>query len=564
MKSSLMGMIGVSERVFCNTVVMRQRYRKHQKMPHSHSGGVPLAGTYQTRISEYEGRDAERAAGDAALAAYAELYGLVGRKLFADVAAGRSPASLKSVYLQRYGIPARMFNAVRVSLEGKMSSVRETMVLRRDSLQRQIARAEREITKAVSRGLWAQVHQKRRRLANLKSRLAGLEADIAAGRVRLCFGSKRLWRKQRNLEANGYASHQEWLRDWRDARSDEFFVLGSRDETAGCQLCVATVADDGTLTLRLRMPNCLAGRHDKHLVIEGVWFAYGHEQVLAALQGNAAHAAYRREHGEKTARSTILGQAISYRFKRDGKGWRVFVTTNMMGVPVVTDQRRGAIGVDLNADHLAVAETDASGNCVNAWRTPLVTYGESQRKAEALIGDAVASVVRYAREVSKPVVIEKLDFRQKKAILEGQSRKYSRMLSSFSYGKVKAYFISRGYREGVEVHQVNPAYSSVIGRVKFMERYGLSVHQAAALVLARRSLGFSERIPRRWACPVGNGAHAAFALPARKRVKHVWTYWGAISGQLRPALAAHHRLGKRRRLPNPVQAVARGETRGVA
>ena len=40
-------------------------------------------------------------------------------------------------------------------------------------------------------------------------------------------------------------------------------------------------------------------------------------------------------------------------------------------------KRLGAIGVDLNADHLAVAETDASGNCVNAWRTPLVTYGQS-------------------------------------------------------------------------------------------------------------------------------------------------------------------------------------------
>ena len=220
--------------------------------------------------------------------------------------------------------------------------------------------------------------------------------------------------------------------------------------------------------------------------------------------------------------------------------------------------------MDLNADHLAVAETDASGNCVNAWRTRLVTYGESQRKAEALIGDAVASVVRYAREVGKPIVIEKLDFRQKKAVLEGQPRKYSRMLSSFSYGKVKAYFISRGYRHGVEVHQVNLAFSSVIGRVKFMERYGFSVHQAAALVLARRSLGCSERVPRRWVCPVGNGVHVAFTVPARKRVKHVWAYWGAISGQLRPALAAQHRLGKRRRRPNPVQAVVRAEARGVA
>ena len=278
-------------------------------------------GTYQTRIPE--SRDADRAAGDAALATYAELYGRVGRKLFAEVAAGRSTTSLKSAYLKRYGIPARMFNAVRVSLDGKISSVRETMALRRESLQRRIARAEEQIADAAGHGRLDQVHHKKRRLANLRHRLSALEADIAAGRVRLCFGSKRLWRKQRKLEANGYASHQEWLRDWRDARSDEFFVLGSRDETAGCQLCVATVADDGTLTLRLRLPDCLAGEHDKYLVIEGVWFAYGHEQVLAALQSNADYAAYRREHGEKAARATELGQAISYRFKRDDKGWRV-------------------------------------------------------------------------------------------------------------------------------------------------------------------------------------------------------------------------------------------------
>ena len=62
----------------------------------------------------------------------------------------------------------------------------------------------------------------------------------------------------------------------------------------------------------------------------------------------------------------------------------------------------------------------ASGNYLNAWRVPLVTYGKNTNQAEALIGDAVASVVEYAREVGKPIVIEKLDFRQKKAALEGQ------------------------------------------------------------------------------------------------------------------------------------------------
>ena len=345
--------------------------------------------------------------------------------------------------------------------------------MQQDSLQRRIDRAQWQVPDAAERGLWDQVHQKKRRLANLRHRLVGLEADIAEGRVRLCFGSKKLRRKQQHyLEQNGYASHAEWLQDWQDARSNEFFVLGSRDETSGCQLCVASIADDGSLTLRLRLRDCLAEQHGKYLVIEGVRFAYGHEQVLAGLQSYAEYAAHRREHGDKAARATSLGQAISYRFKRDGKRWRVFVSTQMMDVPVVTDRRRGAIGVDLNADHLAVADTDASGNYLKAWQVPLVTYGKSQHQAEALIGDAVAGVVEYAREVGKPIVIEKLDFRQKKAALEGQARKYSRMLSSFSYGKIKAYFISRGYRQGVEVKQVNPAFSSIVGRVKFMERYG--------------------------------------------------------------------------------------------
>ncbi len=521
-----------------------------------------LPATYQTRVCHFAGMDPSD--GEDLLSTFAHLYGRIERRLFADVGAGRSSVAPKGEYLRRYRIPARMFNGVRVSLEGKVASVREQQQLQVDSLKRRIWRAQGQIAGAAEHGRRDQAHQKRRRLATLQSRLEKLEGDIAAGRVRLCFGSKRLWRKQYSLEANGYASHAEWLKEWQSARSDEFFVLGSRDETAGCQLCVATVADDGSLTLRLRLPDALAEEQGKYLIIPGVRFRYGHDQVLAALESNAEYSDFRRRYGEKAARSSGLGQAISYRFKRDGKGWRLFVTTRMMEVPVVTDRKHGAIGVDLNADHLAVCGTDASGNYVQAFSVPLVTHGKSHHQAQAIIGDAVAKVVDYAREVGKPIVMEKLDFRQKKAALEGESPRYSRMLSGFSYGKVRACFISRGHRQGVEVYQVNPAFSSIIGRVKFMERYGLSVHQAAALVLARRFLGCSERVPRRWVAPVGNGVQFAFSVPARNRVKHVWTCWGAVLGQLRPVLAAQHRLGKQRRPPNPVQAVPSGVTPGVA
>ena len=54
---------------------------------------------------------------------------------------------------------------------------------------------------------------------------------------------------------------------------------------------MATIGDNGTLTLRLRLPDCLAEEYGKYVVIAGVRFAYGHEQVLAALASNAEYVA---------------------------------------------------------------------------------------------------------------------------------------------------------------------------------------------------------------------------------------------------------------------------------
>ena len=193
-----------------------------------------MQATYQTRMS----------CDDAALSAYAALYGRVQRDLFAEVSSGRSAASrsaasMKNSCVREYGIPARMFNAVRVSLEGKVSGARESQLLHTETLKGLVRRAGRELAGAGKKGDRHRVHQKMRRLDNLRSRLARVEADMAAGLVRLCFGGRKLWRGQYNLEANGYGSHEEWLAGWRAARDGEFFVLGSRDESGGCQLCVA-------------------------------------------------------------------------------------------------------------------------------------------------------------------------------------------------------------------------------------------------------------------------------------------------------------------------------------
>lgn len=50
-------------------------------------------------------------------------------------------------------------------------------------------------------------------------------------------------------------------------------------------------------------------------------------------------------------------------------------------------------------------------------------------------------------------------------------------------------------RAGVRHVRVNPAYTSLIRRVKFARPYGLSTHAAASLSIGRRAMGLSERPP---------------------------------------------------------------------
>ncbi|WP_026195577.1 hypothetical protein [Verrucomicrobium sp. 3C] len=149
-----------------------------------------------------------------------------------------------------------------------------------------------------------------------------MTSDRESGQVRLCFGSRRLFRKQFALEENGSASHADWKKDWQAERGSQFLVLGSKDEAAGNQSCLAMVGPDGSLRLRLRLPDGLSGP-SRHLVLEGVRFAYGQEAILQAL--SASRIVTRQTKTGKLVRKRE-GSAVSYRFVRDRKGWRVFAS----------------------------------------------------------------------------------------------------------------------------------------------------------------------------------------------------------------------------------------------
>ncbi|MBS3933841.1 MAG: IS200/IS605 family accessory protein TnpB-related protein [Truepera sp.] len=484
--------------------------------------------TYQTRINV----TAEQ---EALLSEYATIFGKAERTLFARLQAGEEINALKRDFQQCFGITARQFNAINAQLSGRVRSIKEMQLALVETLTERIEEAEKELAKITKPAV---LHQKKRRLARLQYHLAQLKEDTEAGRVRLCFGSKKLFRAQFRLKENGYkaspdhSSHAEWLKDWQQARANQFLVLGSKDETAGCQGCVATVAEDGGITLKLRLPNSLLA---KHTVIEGLSFAYGQPEMVAAI-------------GRNLSADQADWQPISYRFMRDEKGWRVFVTVSLPRVKLNSDYRLGVIGIDLNADSLAVTETDRCGNPLTSFAVPCVTYGKSASQRKAVIGEAVKQIIAFAKAKGKPLVVERLDFEKKKAALEQESPRYARMLSSLAYRQLQAIIRARAFDAGIQVFEVNPAFTSVIGRYKFQHRYGLSAHTAAALVIGRRSLGLRESLPSQ--------LQGTLPLSARKRGRHVWSRWAALSKTI-AAHAAHGRSGQSRSSPSPGLGKAR-------
>jgi len=70
-----------------------------------------------------------------------------------------------------------------------------------------------------------------------------------------------------------------------------------------------------------------------------------------------------------------------------------------------------------------------------------------------------------------------------------------RIRHNFSYRSLLDKVKLLAQRKGIQVIEVDPAYTSVIGLLKYAPQYMISKDEAAAYVIARRGLGLKEQIP---------------------------------------------------------------------
>ena len=323
------------------------------------------------------------------------------------------------------------------------------------------------------------LNSKIERLIRLKKRLVSLQGQE---RLHICFGQKKLFKAQYHLTENGYDSHQEWLEDWRKARGGNFTSIGKGSADGNNLMTSIHYLGDNQFSVTIKIPYCYKSIYGEKITLPFELNGTRKHDLLYALEAN----------------KPVTVQIFRREEKNDQ--WYIHLSTYVRCVPTRSSKTNGCLGIDLNANSIDLVYVKPDGNLhsvdgkytMASWAIPTGTKGQVNAK----LRDIIVEIVRMAEEYQCPIAVEDLDFSKKKATMRHQSKRYNRMLSGFIYDKFRACLMARAEKYGIGVIFKNPFATSVIGMIKYMPRYGLNSATAAAMVIARRALGFTERIPR--------------------------------------------------------------------
>ena len=242
---------------------------------------------------------------------------------------------------------------------------------------------------------------------------------------------------------DGKISNQEW----KNLRNNQLYCRGAKNKKGNANL--RFVEEDGGLYLRVATE------------------PYKKMKIKATI---AKH------------KGLFLSGETAYNVRVVRKGGRYFIHANFKeSFETVVGFRSGSIGLDFNHKSIDLSVVNKQGQ-LKTTRTFVCPELTTSRTDKSL-----NQIREYANKI-----IDFCKYRQKGLVVE--DLKFSNSNHLFTYREFLLALERRAIKEGVGIRKVNPAYTSVLGKLKYAPYYKISTHLSAALVIARRGLGFSERL----------------------------------------------------------------------
>jgi len=177
-------------------------------------------------------------------------------------------------------------------------------------------------------------------------------------------------------------------------------------------------------------------------------------------------------------------------------------------------KEKGVIAIDTNASpiHLAIAEVSKTGELVSYQTISLHNLlGLSQNSKDHQEWILAHKIVDMAIQRNKAIAIENLKKLRKGVRGDGKA-KLRKRLHQWNAKKFLQKLKRVARLKGVEVIEVNPAYTSIIGMLKYAPQLSIDKDIAGAYVIGRRALGFKDDVPENYEKLLKDKAYSEFAL----------------------------------------------------
>jgi IS605 OrfB family transposase len=329
------------------------------------------------------------------------------------------------------------------------------------------------------------------KLFNINTRYSDDAIFLANSMISLCkergqnpkkviFGSRELFEQLSKNHLNG--NRMEKLKTkWRESRQGNLYSRGDK-------------AKQGNLNLRLERIN-----DELYLRINTGIKQYTYAKVIRSVK---------KEKDKWIELVFMLEQAYqtdqwfpySVRLKLKNGELYAFISIEEKLPPIRIKKDNGIIGIDINAYpfHIALAITDKDGNLKGYQNISLhQLLDTNSNKRQYLEWQIAHQIVEIAKKENKAISMENLEKLPKGKKGDGFA-KLRRKLQKWVYKRLLNKIEITARRNGIEVRKVNPAYTSVIGKLKYAPQYNIDKDIAGAYVIARRGLGYKEKLPKNY------------------------------------------------------------------
>ena len=389
-------------------------------------------------------------------------------------------------YLQcSYDITRRTASSIISDAKGRFDSLKELKRYEAKQLQYKIGYLEEQlipklvkkrnngskslqsgipISLTKQRNLRLKIVAKKAKLNRLKQKLNNLNHEIESGKLKLCFGTKRLSQQ----------SHNKFV----DQRDNRITFIGAKEETScnqNLQLTYNRKNNQFVVRLRKDIGGYKSAKSNDKYVYGKIYFNHHKNKIVSIL---------------KNKNSPLFYRII----KKNGRYYicctfEIHVDTNNF----FTCSDSGVIGLDFNKGFITLSETNKYGHLI---RTQFLPYRfRSGNKTKTDLQRIANNVVRLSQQTGKNICIENLDFKTTKSKTETkQDKKYNGTIHSLAYRQFVETMESIAYRNKVTLTKVNPAWTSRLAKKLYCPTMKLNVHVGASYVIARRGQGYKDTV----------------------------------------------------------------------